>query len=241
MLQTSDNLAGNTPSTAAGAPVLPRGPYAIAPEVVAADQRRRLIEAFPLALAEHGFESVTVAQIVKRAAVSHGSFYEQFADKRDCLAVAYEQAQERLLGVLTFHCYTQGGPATRVEHSLTAGLELLASEPNLARLIAIEAPAAGGEISARHYEWLERYGRMLRLAVVGSAIEPLAATIEPAIAGGVVSRVAVLALAQEEERIAELAPALVAYVLSYFDLDAVSAAPQPQSPLRSVELEPAAA
>jgi AcrR family transcriptional regulator len=221
--------------------VLPRGPYAIAPEVVAADQRRRLLAALPLALAEHGFERVTVAQIVKLAAVSHGSFYKQFADKRDCFAVAYEQAQERLLGVLTFHCYTHAGPATRVERSLTAGLELLASEPNLTRMIAIEAPAAGGEILARHYEWLERYGRMLRLAVVGSPVDPLVTAIEPAIAGALVSRVARQVLAQEEERIAELAPDLVTYVLSYLDLGTVSAAPQPQSPSRSVEREPAAA
>jgi AcrR family transcriptional regulator len=117
--------------------------------MVAADQRRRLLEALPLVVADASFEAATVAGIARRARVSPGSFYEQFADKRECFAVAYEASQEKLLGALTLQCYMGGSFEERVERALGAGLDLLASEPHLAKLIAVEAPAAGGEIARR--------------------------------------------------------------------------------------------
>lgn len=130
-------------------PVLPPGPHAISADLVAADQRRRLLEALPRAVAENGLEGTTVDLIVKLAQVRRNSFYEQFKDKLDCFAAAYEIAQERLLGVLTFQCYTRAGLADRVGSALGAGLDLLSADPALTRLLVVEAPAAGGAISAR--------------------------------------------------------------------------------------------
>jgi len=228
---------------------LPRGPYAISPEAVAADQRRRLLEALPLLVAEAGFESATVGKIARRAGVSPGSFYEQFADKRECFAVAYEEAQERLLGVLTLQCYMRGTLDERVERALEAGLELLAAEPHLAKLLAVEAPAAGGEIAVRHYEWLERYGRMLRLAALGAERRGAPpAAVESGIAGGIASQIASRAMRGETDSLRGLAPQLSRYVLSFFGAPAAepesvprSALPQPQSPLRVPAAEPAVA
>jgi AcrR family transcriptional regulator len=226
---------------------LPRGPYAIAPEVVAADQRRRLLEALPLVVAEGSLETTTVAGIARRAGVSPGSFYEQFVDKRECFAVAYEAAQEKLLGALTLQCYMRGSLEERVERALEAGLELLACEPHLARLIVVEAPAAGGEISARHYEWLDRYGRMLRLAALGAKSRGAPrAPVESAIAGGIASRIASQAMRGETDALRGLAPQLSAYVLSFFGAPAgepepAQASPQPQSPLRVPSAAPAVA
>lgn len=216
---------------------------------VAADQRRRLLEALPLVIAEGSFETAAVAAIAKRAGVSPGTFYEHFENKRECFAVAYEQAQERLLGVLTLQCYLGGSLEERVERALEAGLDLLAAEPHLAKLIAVEAPAAGGEIAARHHQWLDRYGRMLRLAALGEERRgaPRAA-IEAAIAGGIVSRIAGCVLREETDGLTALAPRLSSYVLSFFASPATepapvqeSASPQPQSPARMPVALPAPA
>jgi AcrR family transcriptional regulator len=230
---------------------LPRGPYAISPAAVATDQRRRLLEALPLVVVEGGFENATVAKIAKRAGVSPGSFYEQFADKRECFAVAYEEAQEKLLGVLTLQCYMRGTLDERVERALDAGLELLAAEPHLAKLLAVEAPAAGGEIAARHYEWLDRYGRMLRLAALGSEDRGAPpAAVESGIAGGLASQIASRAMRGQTDSLPGQAPQLSCYVLSFFAAPVVepepvpvprSALPQPQSPLRVPAAEPAVA
>lgn len=228
---------------------LPRGPYAISADVVAADQRRRLLDALPRVVAEGGFEATTVDQIVKQAQVRRNSFYEQFRDKRECFAAAYEIAQERLLGVLTFQCYTRVDLVDRVGSALGAGLDLLATEPVLARLIVIEAPAAGGAIAARHHKWLDRYGRMLHFAAIGNAdATPPPAAVEPAVVGGIVSRIKQLVLAGETESLPGLCPELVQFALSFYSLSETaslsSVAPvdepsQPQSPERVSVFEPA--
>jgi AcrR family transcriptional regulator len=216
--------------------------------VAAADQRRRLIEALTLVVAEYGFEATTVDQILKVAQLRRSVFDEHFDDKRDCFAAAYEIAQERLLGVLTFHCYTRTGPANRIGSALSAGLDLLAASPALTRLILIEAPAVGAEIAARHHWWLDRYGRLLRFAAMGSAdVAAPKPPLEPAVVGGIVSRVKQLALAGETEQLPNLCPELVQFALSFYgSLEpsttsggvASEEPPQPQSPDRSSLLEP---
>src|SRR3954451_23072781 len=83
---------------------LPRGRHALAPEEVQADQRRRLIEAVPRVVAKHGYEAMSVADIVKAAAVSRNAFYDNFGDKQECFAAAHEACQERLLAILEQPC-----------------------------------------------------------------------------------------------------------------------------------------
>jgi AcrR family transcriptional regulator len=223
---------------------LSRGPCAISADLVAADQRRRLLEALPRVVAERGLEAATVEQVVKLAQVRRNSFYEQFEDKRDCFAAAYEIAQERLLGVLTFQCYTRADLADRVGSAFAAGLDLLAAEPVLTRLILVEAPAAGDELAARHHKWLDRYGRMLHFAAIGNAdATPPKASVEPAVVGGIVSRIKQLVLTGETEKLPRLCPELVQFALSFYDLSGalpppVAESSQPQSESASV-LEPA--
>jgi AcrR family transcriptional regulator len=231
----------------------PRGTQSTPGDAVAADQRRRLLAALPCAVAENGFDQTTVEDIVRLAQVRRSSFYEQFADKRECFATAYEIAQERLLGVLTYRCYTRSGPVERVGTALKAGLDLLATEPCVAHLTVIEAPSAGEAIATRHQEWLDRYGRLLQLAVVGTpdATKPRPA-LEPAIVGAIVSRIKQMVLSGEARNLRSLQPELTQLTLSFFDLAEPSTAAlsssgqregvdsaQPQSPERSTVLEAA--
>jgi AcrR family transcriptional regulator len=176
-----------------------------------------MLEALPHAVAENGFKGTTVEHIIKLGQVRRNSFYEQFADKRDCFAAAHEIAQERLLGVLTFQCYTRSGLADRVDAALRAGLDLLEANPSLARLVVIEAPAAGEEIAARHQEWLDRYGRLLGLTAVGSPdVGTPRPALENAILGAIVSRIKQLILAGETAELPSLRPELVQLTLSYY-------------------------
>lgn len=191
--------------------------HALPSDLVEKDQRDRILAALPLVVAEHGSDGVTVSRIVAKAGVSRGAFYRQFRNSRDCLAVAHEAAQERLLGVLTFPCYARAGLRERVEGSLNAGLDLLAADPSLACLLAVEAPAAGGEIARRHHEWLGRYGSLLRLASVDAPdAAPPDRSAEPVIVGGIASRIAGEVLEGRADSLADLLPDLVAYVLAFY-------------------------
>jgi AcrR family transcriptional regulator len=213
---------------------LPRGRHALAPEQVLADQRQRLVDAVPCVAAEQGYEAMSVADLVKAAAVSRNAFYSNFADKQECFAAAHEACHERLLGVLEQPCDRGASVEERVETSLGAGLDMLAAEPEVARLLFVEAPGAGEEISLRYHEWLRRYGTLLRTTVPQAAGKSsLAVEIDQVVVGGIASRVASEVLQGQAAKLRVLTPHFVDYVLAFYG----SGQPDPRAK-NVVTLEP---
>jgi AcrR family transcriptional regulator len=196
---------------------LPRGRHALAPEEVREDQRRRLVAAVPAVVAERGYEAMSVADIVKAAAVSRNAFYENFADKQECFAAAHEACHERLLAVLEQRCDRGATVEERVETALGAALDLLAAEPAVTRLLFVEAPSAGAEIALRYHEWLRRYGTLLRSTIPQApAKSSLAVEIDQVIVGGLASRVAGEVLQGRASQLRVLVPHFVDYVLAFY-------------------------
>jgi AcrR family transcriptional regulator len=96
--------------------------------------------------AERGAGSVTVAHIVARAGVSRRTFYELFSDRDDCLLAAFDDGIARFTRVVA-PVYRQGGRwRERVRGSLIASLSFLEGEPDLARVLIVEALGAGPRV-----------------------------------------------------------------------------------------------
>jgi AcrR family transcriptional regulator len=198
---------------------LPRGRHALAPDEVLRDQRERLIAAVPGVVADRGYEAMSVADIVKAAAVSRNAFYKNFSDKQECFATAHDIGHERLFEVLVRPCEDGSTIEERVERSLSAALEALASEPDVARLLFVEAPSAGEEIALRYHEWLQRYGTLLRSAAPDLPVRSIPAPeVEGVIVGGIASRVASEVLNGRAAKLADLTAPLVEYLLAFFRL-----------------------
>lgn len=199
---------------------LPRGRHALSPEEVLRDQRERLLAAVPGAIAEHGYETASVADVVRRAAVSRNAFYKNFTDKQDCVAQALEARHEQLFEILTAPCEEGASLEERVDASLEAGLAALAAEPEVARLLFVEAPAAGEGIALRYHEWLARYGTLLRAAAPDLPAELLPAPeVEQVIVGGIASRIASeLLVGGKGKKLRELKAPFLEYVLSFYRL-----------------------
>jgi AcrR family transcriptional regulator len=198
-------------------PRLPRGRHALAPEDVLSAQRDRLLAAVPAVAAERGYEAMSVADIVKAAAVSRNAFYKNFRDKQDCVATAHELGHERLFEVLSVGCYEGATIEERVGTSLKAALDVLADEPALARFLFVEAPSGGDEIALRYHEWLGRYGTLLRSAAPQLPPESLPVPeVEQVIVGGIASRVASEVLRGGGEKLRELAGPFLEYVLTFY-------------------------
>lgn len=198
---------------------LPRGRHALAPDDVLRDQRERLLTAVPAVAAEQGYEAMSVADIVKAAAVSRNAFYKNFSDKQDCVATAHELGHERLFDVLSSSCYEGATIEERVGGSLKAGLDVLADDPALARFLFVEAPSGGDEIALRYHEWLGRYGTLLRSAAPDLPAESLPEPeVEQVIVGGIASRVASEVLRGRGEKLRELADPFLEYVLTFYRL-----------------------
>lgn len=196
---------------------LPRGRHALDPKDVLRDQRERLLAAVPRVAAEHGYEAMSVADLVKAAAVSRNAFYKNFSDKQDCVAAAHELGHERLFEVLSVNCYEGATIEKRVGVALEAALEVLAKEPELARLLFVEAPSGGDEIALRYHEWLQRYGTLLRSAAPDLPLEAVPAPeVEQVIVGGLASRVASDVLRGKGEGLRELVDPFLEYILAFY-------------------------
>jgi AcrR family transcriptional regulator len=198
---------------------LPRGRHALAPEDVLSDQRERLLAAVPAVAAERGYEAMSVADIVKAAAVSRNAFYKNFRDKQDCAATAHELGHERLFEVLSTACYEGATIEERVSASIEAALVVLAGEPALARFLFVEAPSGGDEIALRYHDWLGRYGTLLRSAAPDLPTESLPEPeVEQVIVGGIASRIASEVLRGRGNKLRELANPFLEYVLAFYRL-----------------------
>jgi AcrR family transcriptional regulator len=102
-------------------------------EAVRGAQREQLLRAMLAVVAEKGFGTTTITEVVKRARVSTRTFYELFEDKEDCFLAAYELAIS----------YVHGRIAAAGDAGLDAYLETLAAEPDLARVLLVEVMGAG--------------------------------------------------------------------------------------------------
>jgi AcrR family transcriptional regulator len=143
---------------------LPRGRHKLATEVVRASQRERLIRAMLETVAEDGYESTTVPQVVARARVSRNAFYEFFADKPDCfIAACDEQVADELLGEL-LAAAAEPDWVRMMRRGVGAYLEWWASRPALSRAYFIGLPAAGERAIAQRERAYARFRRLFLAA-----------------------------------------------------------------------------
>jgi AcrR family transcriptional regulator len=116
------------------------------------------------AVYHHGFEKVTVQELVESAGVSKRAFYQCFQDKRDCFLAAHE-------GISAFgtECFTRaycepGDLQSRLRRAYSALLELIVAHPAEARLAIVDSLTLGAaavqprEQAVTNFELLVRAG-----------------------------------------------------------------------------------
>jgi AcrR family transcriptional regulator len=126
----------------------------IAPLLSDRPQRARLLAGMVEAVAERGYEAATVADAVKRARVSRGTFYELFASKEACLVAAYRTGYEVLEERIAEAVRHAQDWREELRLGLRAYLETLEQDPLFARVYLIEA----------HVVWAEREEVLRRFA-----------------------------------------------------------------------------
>jgi len=141
---------------------LPAGSHGIPPELVARNQRERLIAAVAEACAEKGYAEIAVSDVVRRAGVSTATFYKRFDGKRDCMLAAHEELSGRLLEEVGRECDAASDWEAGVRATIAAVLELFAADPPTARLLTLEILALGPEGAARHSDTIEAFADRLR-------------------------------------------------------------------------------
>ena len=191
------------------------GRHSLPADVVAHNQRERLLAALAATVAEHGYNAATVGQITAAAQVSRRTFYENFEDKEACFLAAYDALDGYLASLMEQAVEGQSEWPERVAATFASLVAFLASRPNFARLYLVEASTVGEAMASRRDRTAERFiallepGRKLR-----GGDRELAEGIEEALVGGIVTLLARRILAGEAERLAEFAPAVTEFALS---------------------------
>jgi len=204
---------------------LPRGRHDLSAEDVAADQRQRMLAGMAGALAEQGYARATVSDVLERAKVSRRTFYEQFADKDECLYAAYDDAERRAWVTVAEAVAATPAPdwPGRVHAALAAFLDFVAAEPDTARLFTLEARAAGPEMAARHAAALDRIAAVLQAGNrrddepgerAGGAMLDLPETTERTLVANVAALVGSYLISGAAELLPGLEPQLGEHLLS---------------------------
>jgi AcrR family transcriptional regulator len=127
-------------------------------------QRARLLEAITQAVFEKGYTATTVADVVRAARVSRGTFYALFPSKEACFLEAYRHGVDVLVERVGTAAREAPSPdwRERLRAALGAYLRALADEPRFARTYLLEIHAAGAGAQAERDAALQRFAGRYR-------------------------------------------------------------------------------
>ncbi len=155
--------------------------------------------------------------IGQRAAVSKSDFYKHFESKDDCFFAAYEAAIERIRSQVLDACARRerGEWTPRVRDAIAALLSFLAADPALASISLVEGLRVGPGVYDRYQAAVESFIPYLR---DGAPEAPdggkVPEAMGEAVVGGIASLLGRRVLAGEAERMSELLPELLEFVLT---------------------------
>lgn len=189
---------------------LPPGRHGLPRSFVVRNQRLRIVAALLRMLPVHGYAETTIGHITREARVSRAAFYGQFAGKEKCFLEAYDLSSGWLCSAVEEAVANERWPA-RIRIGVGAILRLLAANPQLAHLIAIEALQAGPAARKRQQASLTQLAEILGR---GRPERPeLPGDLEQLLLGGALSIVARQVENDRIEQLPEIEAALVECLL----------------------------
>ncbi len=155
----------------AGIERLPRGPHRLSREQVENHQRERIIAAMIAAAGTKGYGSTTIGDITRRARVSRDTFYEQFANKEQCLLAAYDAITRELLDQMVAAGTSQPSYVEGIRDGVRAYLRFWSERPDAARVWSLDIHAAGDEALVHRERTLESFTRLFQTITERAATE----------------------------------------------------------------------
>ena len=186
-----------------------------APDGAKPAQRERVLKAMTELASKHGYPSLSIAEISSHAGVSSATFYEQFADKEDCLLAAYQQAAAGLLQRMEpLDPAADWQDASRiVVRDLVGALQ---EDPDAGRVLLVEALAGGTRVRTQREQTLAAFELIAEEFLRASPREGQALDL-PAdmVLGAVRSIVSQNLRTHSEDRMGTLVDDVMAWIESY--------------------------
>jgi TetR/AcrR family transcriptional repressor of nem operon len=116
------------------------------------ETRERIVQAAAEAFRERGIDRVSVADIMKRAGLTHGGFYAHFKSKDDLVKAAFEEMSREIADRVGATAYLDDLHMLHPERGCplpTVGTELIRSGTRMRRSVAAEIRARVTRIAER--------------------------------------------------------------------------------------------
>lgn len=179
-------------------------------------QRDRILQAITELTAQHGYQSVSIAQVSSRARVSSATFYELFDGKEECLLAAYRDTAERLIERIRAQSGAQADWRGLARTALGSLLEALREDPEAGRMLFIEAAAGGPLIAAERRRVLGEFDRFAQGFLDGLPAEGERLDVPPtALVGALRSIISRRLRTNAEDELTSVVDDVIAWVDSY--------------------------
>jgi AcrR family transcriptional regulator len=185
-------------------------------EAVARNQRERLFAATVAAVAEHGYEAVRVADVVKLSGVSRSAFYRHFEDKLDCFLATIDAIAAFATDRIAAAYAVEGSWDDRLRAAADEFLALVLEQPAAAHVCLVDVYAAGAPATER----LDRATAAVEREVVKAFEESpehagMPHDIVRGIVGGINKAIHTRLRRGEESELPRIVPELVEWGLGY--------------------------
>jgi AcrR family transcriptional regulator len=196
---------------------LPPGPHRLGRGEVLRHQRIRIHGAMVEAVAAKGYEGTSVRQVIALAGVSRRSFYEQFANKQECLLATFDVIAGGAMQRASDAYLASDGPLERrLRAALAEFAGAIARNRKAAELVIVQTQTAGVPGLLRLRQATARCERMLCESFkTAHDAEALPVPVVRGIAGGL--HAAMSAFVREKGRMAtsELTEEMVGWTLRF--------------------------
>jgi len=190
---------------------LPAGRHGLPRSFVVRNQRLRIVAGMLRVLPQHGYPATTIGHITREAGVSRAAFYQQFGSKEECFVETYDVASRWFCEHVERAVAGEDEWRDRIRGGTAEALRLLAANPLVAHLMAVESLQAGRAARDRQQAMLDRFAAALRAGHPGRAELP--EDLADLLLGGVVSLISRYVDSDRAERLPEATATLVEYLL----------------------------
>jgi AcrR family transcriptional regulator len=154
------------------------------PELVAQNQRERLLAAAVVAIAERGYDQTPVADLLALSGISRTTFYQHFpGGKQECFLAAVDAAMGAGLAAVEQATADDGTWEERFGRALDALARTIVEQPAAARLCLVDVYSAGPEGLEHAEEAGARFGWLITQAL---GYSPERAGVPPMVVTGIV-------------------------------------------------------
>jgi AcrR family transcriptional regulator len=198
----------------------PSGVRKLPSDLVSAVQRERLLAAMLRAASELGYREANVQDVIERAGVSRPTFYEHFPNKEACFLAAFDASATRLRDRVGAAA-DKGGESLRdrLRFGLETLLNFVATEPEAARTLIVEARAASVDAVMRRDDLLDHFAACIDAQV--REFLPDAPAHSPVTAAGIVGGVEALLYSRlnkgELDELDSLLPSMMYFLVLPFE------------------------